>query len=208
MIVSTATAELLLRALLRVLQWREMSHQLLPPAVAPDDHAQGFPDALVTIVEYGDYECPLSSCAHLVLESVRQELGDYLQRVFRNFPLSDPHPHAQRAAEAAESVGARGGEDAFWAMHDILYENQDALEEDDLLGYAEAVGADPRTVADDLASGAMLHRVRRDVQSGVRSGVDGTPAFFVNGRRFSGGWSDPVVFAEELRAAAHARADG
>jgi protein-disulfide isomerase len=185
-----------------------MSHQLLIPAVGPDDHAQGSPDALVTVVAYGDYECPLSGCAHVVLDFVRQELGEYLRLVFRNFPLTDPHPHARRAAEAAESVAARGGEDAFWAMHDILYENQDALEDDDLLGYAEAVGADPRMVADDLASGAMLHRVRHDVQSGVRSGVDGTPAFFVNGRRFDGLWSDPVVFAEELRAAAHASADG
>jgi protein-disulfide isomerase len=111
-----------------------MTHQLLTPVVGPDDHAQGSPDALVTLVEYGDYECPRSGRAYVVLAFVKQELGDYLRFVFRNFPLTDPHPHARRAAEAAESVAARGGDDAFWAMHDILYENQDALEEDDLLG--------------------------------------------------------------------------
>ena len=134
--------------------------------------------------------------------------ADDARFVFRNFPLTDPHPRAQPAAEAAESVAAHGGEDAFWAMHDILFTNQDALEIDDLIAYAEAVAADPQTVADDLATRAFADRVRRDVRSGLHSGVDGTPTFFVNGRRYDGLWSDPAAFIDELRAAARQGTDG
>src|SRR4029079_14700993 len=125
---------------------------------AAGDHLQGPPRAPLTIVEYGDYECPRSGRAHAVLQIVLHELGDGARFVFRNFPLTDPHPRAQPAAEAAESVAAHGGEDAFWAMHDILFSNQDALETDDLIAYAEAVAADPQTVADDLATRAFADR--------------------------------------------------
>jgi len=180
----------------------------LTPPVSPVDHVQGFPGAPLTIVEYGDYECPHCARAHSVLQIVLQQLGEDARFVFRNFPLTDPHPRAQPAAEAAESVAAYGGDDAFWAMHDILYANQDALEDDDLIAYAEAVGADPQTVADDLATRAFADRIRQDVRSGLHSGVDSTPTFFVNGRRFDGLWSDPAAFIEELRAAARSGTDG
>jgi protein-disulfide isomerase len=185
-----------------------MNEIRLTPGVGPGDHVQGPARAPLTLVEYGDYECSQSGRAHAVLQLVLEQLAEEVRFVFRNFPLTDPHPRAQPAAEAAESVGAHGGDDAFWAMHDILYENQDALEDDDLIGYAEAVGADPLTVADDLAARAFADRVRRDVGSGLESGVDGTPAFFVNGRRFQGLWSDPGVFVDELRAAIRGGADG
>jgi len=185
-----------------------MSKVSLTPPVGPGDHVQGPPRAPLTIVEYGDYECPRSGRAHAVLQIVLHELGDDARFVFRNFPLTDPHPRAQPAAEAAESVAAHGGEDAFWAMHDILFTNQDALEIDDLIAYAEAVAADPQTVADDLATRAFADRVRRDVRSGLHSGVDGTPTFFVNGRRYDGLWSDPAAFIDELRAAARQGTDG
>jgi Na+:H+ antiporter, NhaA family len=102
------------------------------------------------------------------------------------------------AAEAAESVAARGGDAAFWAMHAVLSENWDALQHDDLVEYAAAVGVDPIAVADDLASGAMRARVRRDVRSAIRSGARTAPAFFVNGRRFDGDWSDAAALAEAL----------
>jgi len=107
------------------------SHILAQP-VGQHDHTRGPDDAPITVVEYGDYECPECRLAYLILADVLQELGDGVRFVFRNFPVSDEHAHAMVAAEAAESVAARGGEDAFWNMHDLLYENQDALQHDDL----------------------------------------------------------------------------
>jgi protein-disulfide isomerase len=172
--------------------------------VGRDDHVRGPAHAPVTLVEYGDYQCDACGRAHGVLDAVLAELGSSVRFVFRNFPLIDAHSDAQMAAEAAESVAAHAGEEAFWAMHDILYENQDALDVDDLLGYAEAAGADPRVVADDLASGAMRPRVRADYRSGVRGGVRGTPTFFVNGRRFTGDWTDSDAFIAFLQDAMHA----
>lgn len=172
--------------------------------VAPDDHVRGPAHAPVTLIEYGDYQCDQCGKAYHVLNAVLGELGSSVRFVFRNFPLIDAHSDAQMAAEAAESVAGHGGEEAFWAMHDILYENQDALDVDDLLGYAEAAGADPVVVGDDLASGAMRPRVRADYRSGVRSGVRGTPTFFVNGRRFTGDWSDADAFVAFLQDAMHA----
>lgn len=183
-----------------------MSNGVLTPPAGPDDHVLGPSHAPVTLVEYGDYECPHCGRAHVVLQTVLSGLGDQVRVIFRNFPLAEIHPHAQAAAEAAESVAAHGGNDAFWAMHDALYENQDALETDDLLEYALAAGVEPARVASDLASGAMTNRVRRDFRSGIRSGVNGTPTFFVNGRRFNGDWTDPVAFAAALREAARAGA--
>lgn len=179
-----------------------MSGGQLAPPVGPHDHVQGRADARVTLVEYGDYECPHCGRAYLVLQTVLPELGDAVRFVFRNFPLTEAHPNAEAAAEAAESVAVHAGEDGFWAMHDMLYENQDALETDDLLGYAEAAGADRALVASDLSTGATTARVRADFKSGIRSGVNGTPTFFVNGRRFDGAWADPAAFASALRAAA------
>jgi protein-disulfide isomerase len=170
-----------------------MSAGILHTPVGPGDHYLGPADAPIVLVEYGDYECPHCARAHAVLQPTLQQLGDDVRFIFRNFPLAEVHPHAPAAADAAESVAAHGGNPAFWDMHDLLFENQDALETDD-----------PALVADDLSSGAMTARVRADFKSGVRSGVNGTPTFFVNGRRFEGNWADPVAFAAALRAAAHA----
>jgi protein-disulfide isomerase len=181
-----------------------MSTGVLSAPVGPADHVRGPAGAPVTLVEYGDYECPHCGRAHAVLQAVLPKLGDEVRLVFRNFPLAEAHPHAQSAAEAAESVAAHGGNDPFWEMHDLLYENQDALEADDLAEYAETAGVDPALVVADLASGAMTSRVRADFKSGVRSGVNGTPTFFVNGKRFDGDWGDPIAFGAALRAAAHA----
>jgi protein-disulfide isomerase len=181
-----------------------MSNAILSKPVGPDDHVLGSANAPVTLVEYGDYECPHCGRAHVVLKAILPGLGDEVRLVFRNFPLAEVHPHAQPAAEAAESVGAHGGNGAFWETHDLLFENQDALAPDDLLEYAQAAGVDPTLVAKDLSTGAMTARVRADFKSGVRSGVNGTPTFFVNGRRFDGNWGDPAAFAAALHAAAHA----
>jgi protein-disulfide isomerase len=176
--------------------------KLFPP-VGPDDHALGPADAPVVLVEYGDYECPQCARAHAALVAVLSRLRDRVRYVFRNFPLTDIHPHARRAAEAAESVAVHAGSGAFWDMHDMLFANQDALEIDDLLGYADAAGGVADEVADDLSWGAARARVRADVESAYRSDVNGTPTFFVNGSRYEGPWTDPDALVEDLERAAY-----
>lgn len=171
--------------------------QILAQPVGPDDHTRGRDDAPITLVEYGDYESPECRLAYLILADVLQDVGD-VRFVFRNFPMPDEHPHAIVAAEAAELVAARGGEKAFWQMHDLLYENHDALQHDDLIEYAAAAGIDPVAIADDLSTGAGIERVQRDIRSAKRSGVRRTPTFFVNGRRFEGDWTDPIALADAL----------
>jgi protein-disulfide isomerase len=178
-----------------------MADSLTPP-LGPEDHVTGAPDALVTLVQYGDYECPHCRLAYDVLHEVLIELGDSVRFAFRHFPITDSHPYALVAAESAESAAVLGGEVAFWEMHAVLFENQDALDIDDLLGYAAAVGVDPEDVAHDLSFGIRRARVRADFDSGLRSGVTGTPTFFINGRRFHGDWSDADAFTAALRLAA------
>ena len=179
-----------------------MTNGRLAPPVGSGDHSRGPTDAPITLVEYGDFECPHCRKAHGVLQTVLDELGEDVRFVFRNFPLAESHPHATSAAEAAESVAAHGGDDAFWRMHDLLFDHQDALETEDLLACADAAGVDPDLVARDLASGATSARVRSDFRSGVRSGVNGTPTFFVNGKRFDGDWGNPAAFVAALHAIA------
>jgi protein-disulfide isomerase len=154
----------------------------------------------VTLVEYGDYECPYCGTAHLVVKELQQRLGDRLRFVFRHFPLTRIHPHAQNAAEAAEAAGVQG---SFWTMHDTMYEHQRALDEPHLLAYAAAIGLDVERFARDLALHVHAPRVREDFMSGVRSGVNGTPTFFINGRRHDGTY-DPRSLIEAITAAAPA----
>jgi protein-disulfide isomerase len=181
-----------------------MAREKLDRPVGPRDHTIGPPDAPVVLVEYGDYTCPDTARARPIVEAVLHSLGDRVLFVFRNFPHSDVSAHAGRAAEAAESVAVHGGEEAFWDMHAILFANQDALEPDDVIGYAEACGVDASAVADDLASGRQHARVRTDVESGVRSGVNDTPAFFVNGTCYQDDWFDVRAFVAALRETASA----
>ena len=142
-------------------------------------------------IEYGDFECPQCARAHAVLQAVLPELGEDVRFIFRNFPVRDIHPHAQMAAEAAESVAAHGGNEAFWDMHDVLFENQDALEPDDLLGYAAAVGVDRTGSGAGPGDAARWPRASRaDVQRRHPQRRERHAAFFVNGRRFDGNWSD------------------
>jgi len=173
--------------------------KILSQPVGPDDHARGPADAAITLVEYGDYACPDCRAAYLILADVLHDAGDLVRFVLRNFPIADEHPHAMEAAEAAESVATHGGDEAFWNMHDLLFENQDALQHDDLIEYAAASGVDPTTVADDLSTGVRSGRVQRDIRSGARSGVRHTPTFFVNGRRFEGDWTDPIALSDALQ---------
>src|SRR3954447_21060004 len=185
-------------------QERHMSNGKLTPPVGGEDHAQGPEDAPITLVEYGDFECGHCGHAHPIVRQLQEAFGDSLRFVYRHFPLQQAHPHAEHAAEAPESAAARGGEAAFWEMHDLMFENQEALEDADLVAYASSIGIDERTMADALACGAMENRVNRDFRSVVRSGVNGTPMFFVNGQRYDGDWTAPGAFAADLRAVAHA----
>src|SRR3981081_2105023 len=139
--------------------------------VTQHDHIRGPADAPVTLLEYGDYECPHCGLAHPIVKEVQQRLGRQLRFAFRHFPLAEIHPHAEMAAEAAEAAGAQG---RFWEMHDLLFKNQDALNDTDLLRYAEALGLELTRFVNELADRTWEPRVREDFMSGVRSGVNGT----------------------------------
>lgn len=151
--------------------------------VSERDHIRGPQTAAVTVVEYGDYECPHCGQAYFTVKELEQLVGDSMRYVFRNFPLSSVHPHAEHAAEAAEAAGAQG---KFWAMHSILFQNQQALDDEHLAEYAATLGLDMRRFARDLIEGTFAPRVREDFISGVRSGVNGTPTFFINDIRWDG----------------------
>jgi protein-disulfide isomerase len=159
------------------------------------DHSLGPTNAPVTLVEYGDFECPHCGRAHPVVQGIRRYMGDRLRFVYRHFPLVEAHPHSQSAAEAAEAAGAQG---RFWEMHDMLFRNQSALEPEDLLQYAARIGVDAQRVARELAAGTWTKKVRDDFRGGVRSGVNGTPTFFINGVRYDGNWSDAAEFIQVL----------
>jgi protein-disulfide isomerase len=162
------------------------------PVSPQRDHIRGPVDAPITLLEYGDYQCPYCGAAHPIVNAVRQEMGDAVRLVFRHFPLMTIHPSAELAAEAAEAAGAQK---KFWPMHDTLFENQQRLDPPALLIYAKAVGADVDAFAEDLRTHAHADKVREDLMSGVRSGVNGTPSFFINGVRYSGSWDLPNLLA-------------
>jgi protein-disulfide isomerase len=157
----------------------------LTPSVTDHDHLQGPDDAPLTLVLYGDYECPYTRKSLPAVHALQQRLGDRLRFVFRNFPLVTIHPHALRAAEAAESAGAQG---QFWVMHEELFRHQRELSDANLHDYARALRLDITRFAQDMATHAHLDRVRADVESGIASGVQGTPTFFINGRRYLGSY--------------------
>jgi protein-disulfide isomerase len=158
---------------------------LAVPVDGERDHLRGRADAPVTLVEYGDYECPYCGRAEEVVRQLLADFEDDLGYVWRNLPLTDVHPHAQLAAEAAEAAAAQG---AFWPMHDLLMTHQDALEVGDLERYADQLGLDLGRFSDDLRERTQTLRIATDVDSADLSGVTGTPSFFVNGRRHDGGY--------------------
>jgi len=168
---------------------------VLAVPVGDDDHSQGPADAAVTLVEYGDFECPHCRRAYPIVKEVQRRLGPRLRFVFRHFPLKEVHVHAEHAAEVAEAAGAQG---KFWVMHDRLFERQFALEDDNLIEYAAELGLDAARVARELAAHIYKAQVRDDFMSGVRSGVNGTPTFFINGVRYDASWdADPLAAALE-----------
>jgi len=171
--------------------------RLTLPVSSDRDHVLGHETASVTLIEYGDYECPYCGAAHGITKEITRMFGDELRFAFRHFPLTQIHPHAALAAEAAEAAGAQG---RFWQMHDVLFENQRHLAPQDLLAYAQALGLDLDEFMADLRDHRYAPKVREDFMSGIRSGVNGTPTFFINGVRHNGGW-DLESLAEAIREA-------
>ena len=166
-------------------------------AVATNDHIQGNEGAVVSLVEYGDYECPHCGVAYGVVKQLQKHYGYDLRFVFRNFPLAEIHPRAEAAAEAAEFAGANG---RFWEMHDGIYENQQRLSTELLLELAAGIGLSVEDLRESLASHEFAAKVRQDFLGGVRSGVNGTPAFFIDSVRHDGAYD-----FENLTAAIDAR---
>lgn len=162
------------------------------PVADDRDHIQGAADAAVTLLEYGDYECPYCGAAYPIVKQVQEAMGDELRFVFRNFPITTAHPHAEQGAEAAEAAAAQN---RFWPMHDLLYENQQRLEAADLRGYAQRLGLDVARFERELDENVHAGRVHEDFMSGVRSGVNGTPIFYINGARYDDSYDFDTLLA-------------
>jgi protein-disulfide isomerase len=150
--------------------------------VGQQDHSQGRLDAPVTLVEYGDYECRYCGEAYPVMKAVQEIMGDKLRFVFRNFPITELHPHALRAAQLAEAAAGAG---QFWLAHDMLYAHQNALMDIDLMRYGSAVGVSAIALREAF-DGRFDQKIESDFMGGVRSGVTGTPTLFINGTRYDG----------------------
>jgi protein-disulfide isomerase len=168
--------------------------------VSSEDHVQGPLDAELALLQYGDYQCPYTRLSRHAIHALQREYGDGLRFVFRHFPLEDIHPRARAAATAAESAAAQAD---FWVMHEYLFEHQQALEERDLHQYAIDLGLEPEPFERDRTSGQVATRIDRDLASGERSGVEGTPTFYVNGVRHDG-----PVDVDSLRSAIMAQLTG
>jgi protein-disulfide isomerase len=174
------------------------ARELTVPVNIGSDHIRGsINNAPITLVEYGDYECPYTGMAYLVVKEIMKEFGDdKICFVFRNFPLIDIHPHAQPAAEAAEAAAAQ---DKFWQMHDYLFEHQKALDDRHLLEYAQNIGLeDVRKFKDDISRHVYAPLIGESLRGGINSGVEGTPTFFINGVRYEDSF-DLKTFSETIQ---------
>ena len=155
----------------------------LTQPVSAHDHAEGRADAPLTLVEYGDYQCPYCGAAYPVVKRLQKALGKKLRFVFRNFPLTQAHPYALIAAEAAEAAALQG---KFWEMHDLLFERQTLLKPEIIPLWSKRIGLNLDQFRNDIKQGVVEKRIKEDRQSGIRSGVNGTPTFFINGTRYDG----------------------
>jgi protein-disulfide isomerase len=164
----------------------------LKTPVGANDHVQGTGKAKVTLVEYGDFECPYCGQAYPIVKQVQEHFGDRLRFVFRNFPLKELHPHALEAAETAEFAAASG---KFWPMHDLLFENQERFDTATFLALAGELGLAPGALEKALRDRTFEGRVHQDFTGGVRSGVNGTPTFYVNGTRHDDSYDFEVLVA-------------
>jgi protein-disulfide isomerase len=180
----------------------------LKTSVGEDDHRRGDVNAPCVLVEYGDYECPHCRAALPLVHRIERHFGARLCFVFRNFPMTQMHFNAEAAAEATEFAASQDTTQAkYWEMHDLLFRNQERLGLDLYLELASQLGLDQEALHDALQSGAFQKRVRADFAGGVRSGVNGTPTFFINGERFNGPRDfEHVVAAIDAAIAAHDQA--
>lgn len=151
---------------------------MLKIPVTQADHYQGRLDAPVILVEYGDYECPYCGLAYPIIKRIQKHFGDKLCFIFRNFPIVDSHPHAKASAVTAEYAATEG---KFWEIHDMLYENQTALELPDLLRYIKNIGLEKTGLEKAFENDHFEEKINTDFMGGIRSGVNGTPSFFING---------------------------
>ena len=156
----------------------------LKPPVDKNDHTEGPPGAPITLVEYGDFECPHCGAAYPVIKEIQKTFKKQLRFVFRPFPLSNVHPHAIQAAAAAEAAGRQ---QRFWPMHDMLFENQDRLDRRSLVAYAQALELNLEQFKEDIDDPHIAGIIEASFESGVRSGVNGTPSIFINGIKYDGG---------------------
>jgi protein-disulfide isomerase len=171
--------------------------KILKPAVNNNDHIEGNENAPIELVEYGDYQCPHCGRAYPVIKDIQKKMGDKLKFVFRNFPLAEAHPDATHAAVASEAAASQN---KFWEMHDILFENQNDLSDEALIKYAAKIKLNTEKFKSDFETPSFLEKVESDFESGMRSGVNGTPSFFINGKKYNGNWEDNYLleFLEKL----------
>lgn len=155
-------------------------------SINSNDHIFGNPNATVELVEYGDYECPYCGRAYPIIKDIKQKLDGDIKFVFRNFPLSKIHPHAFMAAVATEAAGMQG---KFWEMHDMVFENQKSLDRENVIYFSRLLGLDTDRFKEDIQDKRLKEKVEKDFESGLRSGVNRTPTFFINGEKFEGDWS-------------------
>ena len=165
---------------------KEEINKLTVPVNIGTDHIRGSINAPITIVEYGDYECPYTGIAYPVVKEIMGRFDEKIYFVFRNFPLREIHPHAQHAAEAAEAASA--AQDKFWQMHDYLFEHQKALDDHHLLEYAQKVGLDIERFKKEMSGHVYAPLINKSLKSGIDSGVEGTPTFFINGECYEESW--------------------
>jgi protein-disulfide isomerase len=178
-----------------------ISRSKLTMPMAGRDHIRGPIEAPFTLVEYGDYQCPYCGEAYPVIKAVQKRLGDKLCFAFRNFPLVNVHEYAEHAAAAAEGAAAQG---RFWEMHDMLFENQENLDDQNLARFASDLGLDAKRLLSEILGGKHLPRVREDFQAGLRAGVNGTPTLFANGVFYDGPPDVEALLAAFAKTSLHA----
>lgn len=159
----------------------------LKPVVSDKDHIQGNINAPIEFVEYGDYQCPHCGHAYPIIKSIQEKLGNNLKFVFRNFPLSEIHPNALHAAIASEAAALQN---KFWEMHDHIFEHQNRLTDTALISFATHLQLNVEQFETDFERPELTEKVESDFESGVRSGVNGTPSFFINGEKYNGDWEE------------------
>jgi protein-disulfide isomerase len=162
----------------------------LKPPVSAQDHMYGNPEASIELVEYGDFQCPHCGRAYPIVNRIQEIFGKDLKFVFRNFPLTKIHAQAKIAAVATEAAGLQG---RYWEMHHMVFENQRRLFRNALMEYAAVLNLDLEQFEADLDNTTLVAKVEADFETGLRSGVNATPTFFINGEKYTGIWEGDAL---------------